>query len=232
MAIIGNLIKKALEISQHFQPATTPQQIQQEQLIHLLSKARNTAFGKYYGFGQILESDQPIQQFQQNIPIFQYNTIQPWWDKQQHFPDITWPGKPDYFALSSGTTGKKSKRIPVTNDMLKSFQSVSLSQIGSLANYDFPPSLFEKEVLALGSSANLKPKNGHLEGEISGINTYNAPDWFDFFYQPGQDIAEIDNWEDRLSAIVQQAPNWDIGAIAGIPSWVLIMLKKIKSHIG
>ena len=89
---------------------------------------------------------------------------------------------------------------------------------------------FEKEFLALGSSTNLKKRKGHLEGEISGINAFNTPFWFDRFYKPGKKIAQIDDWDDRLEAIVEAAETWDIGAIAGIPSWVLMMLKAIKKH--
>ncbi len=84
----------------------------------------------------------------------------------------------------------------------------------------------------LSSTANLKEHNrGHLEGEISGINVSNFPGWYDMFYRPGKEIASIDSWDERLQRIVQEAPKWNIGAIAGIPSWVLLMLQEIvKAH--
>ena len=227
MAIIGTLIKKAIELSQAFTDTRTPIVRQREQLHHLLSTAKDTAFGKYYGFATLLEAEDVVKAFQESVPIASYQDMRPWWEQQQKFPDVTWPGKPDYFALSSGTTGKKSKRIPVTDEMLQSFQSVSMAQIGSLSQYELPPAFFEKQLLALGSSTDLKAFKGHLEGEISGINASNAPEWADYFYKPGQDIADIDDWDERLEAIVEQAPNWDIGALAGIPSWVLMMLKAI-----
>jgi len=151
-----------------------------------------------------------------------------WWQQQRQFPDITWPGKPDFFALSSGTTGKSSKRIPITQDFTQSMHDVGTSMIKELPNYDFPESLFESEILMLSSSANLSEgSQGHLEGEISGINVSNFPNWYDVFYRPGKDIAKMDDWEERIAKMVEEAPSWDIGAIAGIPSWVLIMLKEI-----
>ncbi len=227
MAIIGALIKKAIEIGQTFTQGSIPIEQQRAQLKSLLSSAKDTAFGQYYGFGSMLSASDFVKAFQAEVPIHNYDSIRHWWQQQQKYPNITWPGKPDYFALSSGTTGKESKRIPVTDEMLKSFQGVSMAQIISLNNFDFPAELFEKQLLGLGSSADLEKNNGHFEGEISGINAKNAPDWFDYFYKPGKNIAKIDDWDERLEAIVQEAPDWDIGALAGIPSWILLMLKAI-----
>lgn len=165
------------------------------------------------------------------MPIFEYDRMhEHWWSRQQVAPDITWPGRPNFFALSSGTTGKESKRIPITEDMLKSIRSVSMAQLSSLANFDLPPEVFEKEVLALGSSTQLKKNRDHLEGEISGINASQAPFWFNFFYRPGPQIASIDNWDERVEAIVREARDWDIGVLIGIPPWVQLMIKSILEH--
>ena len=103
------------------------------------------------------------------------------------------------------TTGKRSKRIPVTDDMLACFRTVGQSQIAALANFDLPADFFEKDVLMLSSSADLTPHKEHLEGEISGINSSNIPGWFDSFYKPGKEIAAIDDWDERVRAIAQAA---------------------------
>lgn len=232
MAILGQVIKSALELKNAL-TADIPeiQQTQEEQLLSLLKQAKNTAFGIYYSFEQILQAESPIEAFRQTVPIHNYNKIhQRWWAQQQIYPNITWPGKPRYFALSSGTTGKKSKRIPITDEMLASFRSVGLAQAVSLANFNLPPELFEKEALMLGSSANLDQRHDHLEGEISGINTSNLPSWFEGFYRPGLDIAKVDDWDERVTLIAQKAPEWDVGAILGIPSWVQMMIEKIIEY--
>lgn len=231
MALLGNLFKRALELGRVLEGALSPRDAQRDQLLQLLRKAKNTSFGIYYGFDRILETEDPVAVFQQTVPLHDYDRLNDrWWAQQRRLPDITWPGQPDYYALSSGTTGKESKRIPVTENMLDSIRSVTLAQIRSLANFDLPAELFESEILALGSSTALKKRNGHREGEISGINAYTAPGWFDYFYKPGREIAALDNWDDRVAAIVQEAPKWDIGALAGIPSWVLLMLQEVVKH--
>ncbi len=234
MAILGSIVKEGLALNQKIKiEFTSPQDSQLKQLYELLKKAKDTSFGKYYHFDSILKSNDIIAAYQAEVPIFDYHQMnERWWSQQQKHPDITWPGQPDFFALSSGTTGKSSKRIPVTKDYLDSVRSVGVSLVKSLPNFNLPEALFETEILMLSSTANLNEHNrGHLEGEISGINVSNFPGWYDMFYRPGKEIASIDNWDERLKRIVAEAPKWDIGAIAGIPSWVLLMIQEIvKAH--
>jgi len=229
MPFFGALVKTALDLNAQFQ--SLPEdggEIQTGQLRALLQKAKDTAFGKYYGFEDILHSKETVAAYQARVPIFDYGTLnRRWWKQQQDLPDITWPGRPPFFALSSGTTGKKSKRIPVTEAMLASFRAVGQSQIAALTNFDLPAEFYEKDILMLGSSADLTPRKDHLEGEISGINSHNVPAWFEGFYKPGKEIARIDDWETRIAAIAEKAPEWDVSALAGIPSWVRMMLKRI-----
>ncbi|PHI18765.1 GH3 auxin-responsive promoter [Lewinellaceae bacterium SD302] len=229
MALLGRLIKTALDITAQFSSIPEdPAAAQEEQLRNLLNTAKGTSFGLYYDFAGLLESEDLISAYQQSVPLFDYEQLDfHWWHRQQDAPSITWPGRPGFFALSSGTTGKTSKRIPVTDEMLEAFRSVGQSQIAALANFNLPPDMFEKDVLMLGSSADLTPYKHHLEGEISGINSQNIPGWFDGFYKPGREIAKIDNWDERVAAIAKAAPDWDVVAIAGIPSWVRMMLIKI-----
>jgi hypothetical protein len=234
MALLGTLIKKGIELNQKltFDFKSSIQQ-QEDQLISLLEKAKDTAFGKFYGFNEILKCENSVSEYQSRIPIHNYNEMhEKWWHQQQSVDDITWPGKPAFFALSSGTTGKSSKRIPITDDFVQSMRDVGTAMIQSLPNYDFPENLFESEILMLSSSSNLsKHEQGHLEGEISGINVSNFPGWYDLFYRPGKEIASISDWDQRVERIVEEAPNWNIGAIAGIPSWVLLLLQEIiKAH--
>ncbi|WPR77031.1 GH3 auxin-responsive promoter family protein [Algoriphagus sp. NG3] len=230
MPILGKLVKAGIDITAILQSEEEEPRIAQEnQLRELLSQAKNTAFGKYYGFEEILKSDDLIAAYRKEVPIFNYEQMHAqWWSRQERFADITWPGKPPFFARSSGTTGKSSKRIPITKEFLTTMKSVGTSMINSLHDFDFPDTLFESEVLMLSSSASLeKNVHGFEEGEISGINVSNFPDWYDIFYRPGKAIASISDWDERVNAIAEQAPDWNIGAIAGIPSWVLLMLKRI-----
>ena len=232
MAIIGSLIKGAIDVAGNFVSETKHIENQQKVLKNLLEKAKDTAFGKYYGFQQILEADDIAKAFQEKVPYFDYHQMQEqWWYKlHEGLEDITWPGNPSYYALSSGTTGKTSKRIPVTDEMIDSIRNAGIKQVTALSNFDMPSDFFEKEIMMLGSSTNLQERDGHLEGEISGISASNIPFWFQGYYKPGKEIAQIDDWDERVKHIAENAKNWDIGALSGIPSWMELMLKEVIDY--
>ncbi|WP_304136643.1 GH3 family domain-containing protein [Mesonia mobilis] len=232
MAIIGSLIKGAIDVAGNFVSHSKHIENQQKVLKNLLEKAKDTAFGKYYGFQQILEADDIAKAFQEKVPYFDYHQMQEqWWYKlHEGLEDITWPGNPSYYALSSGTTGKTSKRIPVTDEMIESIRNAGIKQVTALSNFDMPSDFFEKEIMMLGSSTNLQEKDGHLEGEISGISASNIPFWFQGYYKPGKEIAQIDDWDERVKHIAENAKNWDIGALSGIPSWMELMLKEVIDY--
>ena len=232
MGILGTIVKTAISLKHTFDLGIKNAEKEQEkELINLLERAKNTSFGKYYGFQNILDSEDVINSFRKSVPIHEYHDIKFWWSQQQKFPDITWPDKPKYFARTSGTTGSESKKIPITTDFSESMRKVGISLASSLPNFSVPEEVFESNVLMLSSSSDLDlTEHGHLEGEISGINIHNFPDWYDFFYCPGKEIAAIDDWDERLKKIVEKAPEWNIGAIAGIPSWILRMLQAIVKH--
>jgi hypothetical protein len=231
MPVIGEIIKRAIDLGEKLNRSKSPYETQQEVLHHLLDKAKNTAFGKYYAFDQILESEEPSMVFSEKIPYHDYDRIySQWWCKlREGHKDITWPGLNDYFAVSSGTTST-SKYIPVTHEMLESIRRTGIKQIMSLSKYDLPSDFFERQIMMLGSSTGLKKNNGFLEGEISGISASRLPFWFKNFYKPGEEISSIENWDERVQKIAEEAKNWDIGSLSGIPSWIELMMKKVIEH--
>ncbi|WP_027124670.1 GH3 family domain-containing protein [Gelidibacter mesophilus] len=232
MAILGNIIKGFIDVKDSLSSEKNPVQEQKEVLEKLLNKAKHTAFGKHYDFETLLESEDPASAFAIKVPYFDYNKIQKeWWYRlQDGEDDVTWPGHPKYFALSSGTTGKTSKRIPVTDEMIDAIKNTGIQQVFALSNFDFPADFFEKEIMMLGSSTELKEHNDHLEGEISGISASNIPFWFRSYYKPGEEISKIDDWDARVQRIAENAENWDIGALSGIPSWIELMIQKVISY--
>lgn len=179
MPIIGKIIKSAVEVADKIFTNNNPKEAQEAVLKDLLSKAKKTAFGKYYQFEQLLDSDDIRDAYASEVPFFSYDQLlEVWWQKViDGAEDITWPGKVSYFAVSSGTTSNK-KHIPVTDEMIVSIRKAGLQQIKAIADFDLPSEFFEKEILMFGSSTNLKEVNGHFEGEISASQ---IPTWFDGF---------------------------------------------------
>ena len=172
MAFIGHIIKGAIYLKDFVSKEVNHVEAQKNVLKDLLTKAKDTQFGKHYDFKTILESDEVETVFAKQIPYFDYNKInEAWWHKlHEGESDVTWPGNPNYFALSSGTTGKTSKRIPVTDEMIEAIRQAGIKQVFALKNFDLPADFFEKDIMMLGSSTDLQENNDHLEGEISGIS--------------------------------------------------------------
>ncbi|SEJ14867.1 GH3 auxin-responsive promoter [Dyadobacter koreensis] len=231
MAVIGELIKKAIDLSGYIMRDPDPVKEQREVLNTLLEKAKLTAFGKAYNFREILESQDIISSFQKNVPVHDYDKMNAdWWHYLlEGHQNVTWPGGQKYFALSSGTTSH-SKHIPVTDEMVDAIRKSGIQEIMNLKAFNLSSDFFEKQILMLGSSTNLIEKDDHLEGEISGISASNIPGWFSGYYKPGREIADIKDWDERVKKIAEQAADWDIGCLSGIPAWIELMLKEIIKY--
>lgn len=233
MAILGELIKRVIALKDTLTPESNPIEEQEAVLKNLLDTAKNTAFGQKYNFKKLLGSKTLLKDFSTEIPYSDYDAInKEWWYRmEQGEENCTWPGIPEYYALSSGTTGSESKRIPVTDAMVAAIRKAGVAQVAALANFKLPAEFFEKGILMLGSSTDLNRRKNHLEGEISGISASNIPFWFRSYYKPGEKISQIEDWDERVQKISDEAKNWDIGALSGIPSWIELMLEKvIKDH--
>lgn len=230
MPLLGSIIKSGIALRSKLKlDRYSPEQHQRKVLRRLLTKAQHTLFGQTYKFGKLLASPQYVSKFRLTVPVHDYNSIfSKWWNKALHNEeDVCWPGAVRYFALSSGTSESSSKHIPVTKDMIKSIQKVSVNQILSLSKYDLPESLFEKGILMLGGSTHLHQKGSYFEGDLSGITASNIPFWFQHFYKPGKKIAKEMDWNAKLEEITEKAPEWDIGIIVGVPAWVQLLIEKV-----
>ena len=142
MQIVGRIIKRSTQIGQKRSLKKGISFDNQLKAFNkLLFRASWTDFGTSHDFEGIMESENPVLTFQNNVPMMDYDQFYNTWLHRtiDGARDNTWPGKTTYFALSSGTTGSPSKRIPVSQQMIRSFQKTSLKQMTSLADLNLPP---------------------------------------------------------------------------------------------
>lgn len=237
MALLGNIIARSLQLRKQFRlPVASPQTYQRHVLRQLLERGQYTSFGKHYGFGHILSKEVDfVSAFRKRVPVYTYNEMyKQWWYRcLQSEENVSWPGKVKYFALSSGTSESASKHIPVTQDMIKSIKNVGFKQLYSMANFDIPSIAFGKGVLMLGGTTSLFERGEYYEGDMSGISAKNMPRWVSsLLYKPGQKISKRPHWEDRIKLIVENAKQWDVGTVCGVPAWVQIVLEKVINYHG
>ncbi|MFM2359467.1 MAG: hypothetical protein RLY16_1460 [Bacteroidota bacterium] len=231
MALIDIKLPKSIALALNL-PVSDPRRQQLKVLKKLLRKARFTQFGQQFRFDEILMSRHPGKKFQQLVPTYNYNSIfDAWWHKAKDgVPDVCWPGVIKYFALSSGTSEAASKFIPITKDLIRSNTLTSVRQLLSLAKYDdVPKRAIGRGWMILGGSTQLQKGATYFAGDLSGIQQKNIPFWFQGLglYKPGKKIAKERDWAKKLDEIVENAPNWDIGFIVGVPAWLQLCMEKI-----
>lgn len=211
-------------------PVNSPKRQQMKVLKRLLKKARHTQFGQQYRFDEILNSRHLGKKFQELVPVSDYSRIYAdWWYKTlEGKTDVCWPGKINYFALSSGTSEAASKYIPITNDLMRGNRVVMVKQLLTLRSYEnLPVKSLGKGWLMLGGSTDLQKGPGYYSGDLSGITAKRVPFWFSPFYKPGKKIAKTKDWHEKLEHIVQQAPSWDIGFVVGVPAWIQMCMELV-----
>ena len=229
MAIFEISLPKRIAKALHL-PQNNPRNQQLRVLKKLLRKARFTEFGQKYRFDEIVLAKHAGKTFQEFVPVYDYNSIyKEWWYKTlEGIPDVCWPGKIKYYALSSGTSESASKYIPVTNDLLQGNKVAMIKQLLGLRNYtNIPVKSLSKGWLALGGSTDLEKGPGYYAGDLSGITAKKSPIWWQPFYKPGKKIAKEKDWNKKLEEIVAKAPQWDIGFVVGVPAWIQMCMEMI-----
>jgi len=235
MPFLGSIIKTAYTLRQlplDIKKITTPAAAQSKELKNLLLRAKDTAFGEHYRFYDLLARNDFLEAFQESVPVHDYPMMfKNWWYRSLNGePWVAWPGKVNYFALTSGTSDASSKHIPVTPDMLRAIRKASIRQLVLTTKYNFPDEFYEKGILMIGGSTHLQYNGTYYQGDLSGITARNLPFWFQHFYKPGRQISRQQEWSVKLNDIVEKAPTWDIGVIVGVPAWIQIILERIISQ--
>jgi phenylacetate-coenzyme A ligase PaaK-like adenylate-forming protein len=230
MPIIGKLLKKTSEFSSKrnaFKGLDFKDQI--KALNKLLKSASTTHFGLHHDFQSILSSEDIIRSYQEHVPISDYDQFYQMWLHRaiDGEASVTWPGVIKYYALSSGTTGSPSKRIPVTKQMIRSFQRTTIKQFTATSMLDLPDVFYQKSFLAVGGSSKLEKVGNHIEGDLSGILKKHTSIVLLPLTKPDAKTAAIKDWNKKLDRMVEMAPNWDISTIAGIPSWCIMLMERI-----
>ncbi len=234
MPLLGRLIKKGIQLRSRINPKNvSATELQARTLRHLLLTAQGTDFGQTYKFDYIAGSALPMQAFRETVPVFDYDKIfNEWWYRtlDQEY-NVSWPGKIQYFALSSGTSGAPSKHIPVSEEMIKAMRRASTEMFMQLALLDeIDDGFFTKQMMMLGSSSKLNDEGGYYMGDLSGINAGRIPLWFQRYYKPGKKIASIPDYDTRMMEIAKASSRWDVGALSGIPAWVQLMLERVMDY--
>ncbi len=207
-----------------------PVDVQNELLFGLLESAKKTAFGVAHHFEGIKNYDD----FKSQVPIKKYEDIEPLIAQcRKGQQQLFWHSDIKWFAKSSGTTNAKSKFIPVSHEALEECHfKAGKDMLCLYINNNPNTKLFTGKSLRLGGSAAVYENNDSYFGDLSAIIIENMPFWADFSSAPKQETALMGEWETKMEAIVDETIGENITSLAGVPSWMLVLLNRVLEKTG
>lgn len=207
-----------------------PHEVQFSLLQRLISRAENTEVGNKYAFSSITD----YETFAQRVPLISYEEFQPQIERSRRGENnIFWPTPIRWFAKSSGTTNAKSKFIPVSDQSLEDCHFAAGKDMLCMYLHNNPDSqLFSGKSLRLGGSKELYSRNGTQFGDLSAILIDNMPLWAQFSSTPSNEVSLMSNWETKMPAIVSETIKEKVTSLAGVPSWMLVLLNNALEESG
>lgn len=209
------------------------EEAQRRILRYLVRRARHTVFGRSHSFDKIRSAED----FSHAVPLTDYEPIRPQVMRMlAGEPDVLWPGRCRRFAQSSGTSGGKSKYIPVTLDSLRlnHYRGGLFVASAYLRNNLHSRLLGGKALILGGSFANeltdLPP--GVRVGDLSATLIAEINPFINLFRTPSKEIALMSDWTKKLPALAEAAMHADVTNISGVPSWFMTVLRTILEMSG
>jgi hypothetical protein len=203
-------------------------ELQQKTFEYLIGRAKNTAFGKTHHFGDVKTYDD----FKKRVPVYDYEDLRPYIERvTKGEEDVLWPGKPVYLAKTSGTTSG-IKYIPISRESIaehiKAARNALLSYIYETGNAEF----VDGKMIFLQGSPVLDIKAGIKVGRLSGIVAHHVPPYLQKNRMPNYEINCLDDWEQKVDAIVKETKNQDMRLISGIPPWCQMYFDRLSAASG
>ncbi len=205
-----------------------PIETQEKVFNNLIRKAINTSFGKDHQFNEI----RSYKDFASRVPIRDYEELRNYVDRSvKGEANVLWPGKPIYFAKTSGTTSG-AKYIPLTKESMPTHINAARNAILCYIAETGNTSFVDGKMIFLQGSPILSKENGINLGRLSGIVAHYVPKYLQKNRMPSWDTNCIEDWEEKVDAIVEETYQENMTIISGIPPWVQMYFEKLKEKTG
>ncbi|MGB0166659.1 MAG: GH3 family domain-containing protein, partial [Luteibaculum sp.] len=227
--VLGWIIKKRIHQIELFKQY--PLEVQNEVRQDLIKRAANTSWGLEHKFSSI----KTLEDFKSAMPLQDYDDVKPYINRLiEGEQNLLWPTEIKWFAKSSGTTQDRSKFIPVSRESLEDCHYKGGKDLLSLY-YNANPnsSLYKGMSLVIGGSSQLNEmRPDSYIGDLSSIIIKNLPFWVEFRRTPNSNVALLGEWERKIEQMAEITMNEDVTNIAGVPSWTLVLFKRILELTG
>ena len=201
----------------------------QDQWRHrLINQAKNTAFGRDHFFKDV----HSYEDFKQAVPVRDYEDLKSYIhqiiDGQD---DVLWPGKPLYFAKTSGTTSGV-KYIPISKDSISNHINSARDALLNYINETGRGEFLDNKLIFLSGSPVLDTKGSVPTGRLSGISNHHVPAYLRTNQLPSYETNCIEEWEEKLERIIDETIAQPMSLISGIPPWVQMYFDRIIARTG
>jgi hypothetical protein len=223
-SVFGWFMKKRIHQIELFKKY--PVEVQHELFRNLMDQGSLTRFGLEHNFSRI----QTVEDYKKAVPIRNYEQFKSYIDLlRDGQQNVLWHSKLKWFAKSSGTTDDRSKYIPVSKEALEECHYKGGKDLLALYYIQRPnANVYSGKSLILGGSSRINSFNEDgYTGDLSAIIIRNLPVWVELKRTPSRDIALMDNWEEKIEMIAQTTVHEDVTMMAGVPSWTMVLLKRI-----
>ena len=189
----------------------------------LIRKGAKTKFGKDHGLDSIADPDA----FRASIPVRDYEELRPYIEQVlAGAKDVLWPGRPLYYAKSSGTTSG-AKYIPISADSMPQHIRAAREALLNYIHETGSAAVLNGKHIFLQGSPVLQNKNGVALGRLSGIVAHYVPAYLQKNRMPSWETNCIEDWESKVDAIVEETLQENMTLIGGIPSWVQMYFERL-----
>ena len=197
----------------------------------LIHSGQFTEFGRKFDFQRINH----IKDYKKNIPVHDYDDLKPYIQKMMEGgQNVLWNSPISWFAKSSGTTSDKSKFIPVSNESLEDGHYKSAKDVLALYYRNFPQSgILTGKCLTLGGSHQINQLNADsYYGDLSAVMIQNMSYFTQLIRTPEPAIALMSEWEEKINKMAESTIREDVTMIAGVPTWTIVLIKRIFEITG
>ncbi|MBJ6145776.1 GH3 auxin-responsive promoter family protein [Hymenobacter sp. BT559] len=209
-----------------------PHELQAAMLRYLLGRAKDTSWGRRYGYAAGL----PAQEFGARVPVSTYEQLYPELEKVlRGQPNVLWPGPaPQWQAKSSGTTNARSKFIPLTAEALHHNHYRAGRDMLALSTHLYPAQrLLQGKTLSLGGTHGPSPFGPAARaGDVSALIMQSLPGWAEYLRTPPLPLALLDEWEEKIERIARHVLTQDVRVLAGVPTWMVVLLRRVVALAG
>jgi len=194
----------------------------------IIRRGFDTQFGIDHDFANI----KSYEDFKQRVPVQDYEGLKTYFDRVvAGESNVLWPGRPRYFAKTSGTTSGV-KYIPITSDSLPNHFGSAKNALFNYFGQTGKGKWLDGKIIFLSGSPSLDDTNGVPTGRLSGISNHLVPDWVKRSQMPSYETNCIDAWEEKLDKIVEETLHQKMTLISGIPPWVQMYYERLLEASG